>query len=251
MKLGEREGLTLPAPALRLYGDFMNYEAALAEATQSAYETEDMVTARLWKARELKAHGTFSGLIGCGLETRQLLKATGLKTPWVLDFGGGYGAGSDWAPAGSRWASVDLPQCVETAAEFATGYLQHFTSIREAKSWLRMVDVVYVNSVFQYLPNPEDTLQTLLSLGARWLIFLRTVLGPARKVQMIEAPLSWEYKGTLPPGMRDRLTRYPCTVMAQDTFFRTCQDAGYELKQTLQTTAWASFQNEQFLFEKV
>jgi putative methyltransferase (TIGR04325 family) len=245
---------------IRFVGEYNSFEEAAADGFVTTYEDPAVIASRLYKARRYYAEKVPHKLLAASGESHDMfttIAREGLpKQIRVLDFGGGLGPGyavasrSELAQAEIFWAAVDLPACVASAKEFETSHLKFFDSIVAARAWLGGVDIVYVNSVLQYLPSPEETLMQLCSLDARWVALLRTVLGPRRCIQIMESPLSWEYVGSLAPGVEDRTMRNICTTLPVRVFQNIMAEAKYARVSSIKTQNGQPFQNEQFLYKK-
>lgn len=246
---------------IKFIGEYESFADAMASEQVSTYEDPAVIAARLYKAREHYAKGTQHRLLAAGEESTRLfswIASSGLPRQLrVLDFGGGLGPGyavaqrSPLARAELLWAAIDMPACVKSAKQFETPNLKFFDSIDAGIGWLKGVDIVYVNSVLQYLQSPESTLQRLLDAQPQWVVLMRTVIGPRRCVQIMESPLSWEYAGKLPESIPDRTMRNICTTMAYPVLQKIMADNGYDIAigQCSSTVAW--FQRDQFLYKKV
>ena len=105
----------------------------------------------------------------------------------VLDFGGSLG--SFWFQHRKhfqnlpevRWAVVEQPHYVRCGnEEFTNGTLEFYATIEEClKSG--SVDVIFVSSVLQYLPEPYVWLQRFAESGVRYLLLDRTPFTESKK----------------------------------------------------------------------
>lgn len=125
---------------------------------------------------------------------RALPVAVGLLMPplahRVLDFGGGLGhlyyeMSLLFDP---QWRVIDLPPIVECGnANFAGGNLSFHTSIDDAVRDFPP-DVVVASGVLQVLPNPYDTVNTLVGIGAGKIILHRTLVADKERILIQRRP---------------------------------------------------------------
>jgi hypothetical protein len=80
---------------------------------------------------------------------------------------------------------------------------------------------LHTSGALQYVRDPRRCLSTLVSSGARRMLFNRLGLtkGPRDVIGVQESWLSWNGPGDLPRGFQDRKVRYPFTFMPESTFY--------------------------------
>ena len=158
------------------------------------------------------AHATLTAL--------QLVSA---KEPCILDFGGSFGPhyflAKQYLPKRYRWAVVETDVIASLGEKIANDELQFFTGIEAAREWLGGVDLVHASGSLQCTPQPKDALASLIDLRAPCVAICRSALalGPER-VTIQVSQLSWNGPGSLPPGIPDRIVKYPRIFMAKDDF---------------------------------
>ena len=146
------------------------------------------------------------------------------RSPRVLDFGGSFGLhyflAKQSAPRRFRWAVVETPVIAELAAPIVSEELQFFTSIDAARDWLGAIDLVHASGSIQYTPAPKATLSALVGLRAPYLAVTRMAVALGREcVTIQESHLSGNGPvGGLPPGVEDRIIRYPRIFLAKADF---------------------------------
>ena len=155
--------------------------------------------------------------------TLTALQLTSAKEPHILDFGGSFGPhyflAKQCLPKRYRWAVVETDVIASLGAQIATDELQFFTTIEAAREWLGRVDLVHASGSLQCTPQPKTMLSALVDVRASCLAFCRSALalGPER-VTIQVSQLSWNGPGALPPGISDRIVKYPRIFMAKDDF---------------------------------
>lgn len=146
------------------------------------------------------------------------------RSPRVLDFGGSFGLhyflAKQSAPRRFRWAVVETPVITELAAPIVSDELKFFTSIDAARDWLGEIDLVHASGSLQYTPDPKAVLTALVGLRAPYLAVTRTAVALGRECVTIQVSnLSGNGPvGGLPPGVEDRIIRYPRIFMAKGDF---------------------------------
>jgi putative methyltransferase (TIGR04325 family) len=150
----------------------------------------------------------------------------------ILDFGGGFALCHFLLrrrmPHRSRWAVVETSQTVALGKAFESEDLRFFDTIESAQAWLGEVDAVHTNGALQYHPSPEIALESLVSLGARYIALLRCALSEdIRAIQVQESLLSRQLDAPLPGGVSDRPVRYPHISMLASDFTGIIMRAKY------------------------
>ena len=151
------------------------------------------------------------------------------RSPRVLDFGGSFGIhyflAKQSAPRRFRWAVVETPLIAELAAPIVNDELQFFTSIDAARDWLGEIDLVHASGSLQCTPDPKAVLSALVGLRPPYLAVTRMAVALGRECVTIQVShLSGNGPvGGLPPGVEDRIIRYPRVFMAKEDFAATIE----------------------------
>ena len=143
----------------------------------------------------------------------------------VLDFGGGCGLHYKEARLAAKWAVVETAAMVQRAKELATEQLQFFTSIGAAADWLGQVDLMHSNGALQYTHDPEATLNDLVSLRAKVMLWKRVALSTSRHVGLQTSRLVDNGPGRL--NIKDKFVTYAVTKLSEKDFLAAHQ--GYQL----------------------
>ncbi len=145
----------------------------------------------------------------------------------ILDFGGSFGPhyflAKQCLPKRYRWAVVETEIIAALGAQIANDELQFFTSIEAACEWLGGIDLVHASGSLQCTPDPKAALSALVRLGAPYLAVTRTAVALGRECVTIQvSTLNGNGPvGGLPPGVADRIVRYPRIFMARADFIDT------------------------------
>lgn len=163
-------------------------------------------------ARMIFAFGFMSGQFAASKEVR------------VADFGGACGAHFFTTDSyiGERfnfsWAVIETPGMVRVARERITHpKLGFFSRVGEAVEYLGGIDIVFSSGAVQYAPDPYNTVEELVGVGARFLYLTRLGLTKADTGKFL-AHTSWlsaHGTGGLPHGIRNRRLSCPITLMSR------------------------------------
>jgi putative methyltransferase (TIGR04325 family) len=149
------------------------------------------------------------------------------REPRVLDFGGSFGPhyflAKQCLPKRYRWAVVETEAIAALGTEIANDELKFFTSIDAAREWLGQIDLVHASGSLQCTPRPTAVLSALVALRAPYLAVTRTAvaIGPECVTIQVSLLSGNGPVGGLPPGVEDRIVRYPRIFMAKDDFIAT------------------------------
>jgi putative methyltransferase (TIGR04325 family) len=149
------------------------------------------------------------------------------REPRILDFGGSFGPhyflAKQCLPKRYRWAVVETEVIATLGAQIANEELQFFTSIEAAREWLGGIDLVHASGSLQCTPQPKEFLSALVALRAPYLAVTRTAVALGRECVTIQVSLLSGNGpvGGLPPGVEDRIVRYPRIFMAKADFLGT------------------------------
>jgi putative methyltransferase (TIGR04325 family) len=164
----------------------------------------------------------------------------------VLDFGGAAGlhylvAKQTFPRRNFRWAVVETAQMADAALRFANDELFFFTSLEAAVDWLGGVDLVHCVSALQYAPEPGTTVEQLLALRARTVIWARLMLGDRYERFVQSSRLRDNGPGPLLEGVKDRRVTCSAVRMPKSEFLTAHEHSGYRL-------VWKSDATSSFLF---
>ena len=161
------------------------------------------------------------------------------KEPRILDFGGSFGPhyflAKQCLPRRYRWAVVETPVIAELGAELENDELRFFTSIEGAREWLGEIDLVHASGSLQCTPQPKRFFATLVGLRAPYLAITRTAvaLGPECVTIQVSLLSGNGPVGGLPPGVSDKIVKYPRIFMAKADFIATVEPHYGVVYQTL------------------
>src|SRR5262245_3538838 len=211
-------------PATETYPD---YQSALRHCGDGY---DDRELARVTLAKTL---GILSSDLKAALHppnTDATLTAVSLvpeREPRILDFGGSFGShyflAKQCLPRRYRWAVVETDVIASLGAQIANDELKFFTSLDAARAWLGAVDLVHASGSLQCTPEPKAMLSALVDLRAPYLAVTRTAVALGPECVTIQTSLLSGNGpvGGLPPGVEDRIVRYPRIFMAKDDFIGT------------------------------
>lgn len=96
------------------------------------------------------------------------------------------------------------------------GRLTFYDALDTAVAQLENLDLLIAQGVLQYMPDPLQTLETLLNLGFDWVYITRTFVGNGIEYPIITKQvvnLSTHGPGGIPKGFADRKTSQPLTFV--------------------------------------
>jgi len=168
-------------------------------------------------------------------------KQKGLK---VLDFGGGLGSLyrelKNYLPF-SNWVVVEQPGLVSLATgNIDSGNLQFRTSLSGAYKLHDKYELAILSSVLQYLENPYEDLNQILSKKPRVVVVDRTLFSKDNK--------SYVSVQRVPKSIYGFPTSYPCWILNKEELLGVFNKQGYvlvgEFRSSIdETNRW----NEEFL----
>ena len=218
---------------------YPTYEAALAACNGDGYEHGDLVNvicAKTYRYRDELSDVAIATRLNpayayslCGL----LASIDASRMIYVIDFGGACGAHYYLAramlpsPYKLRWIVVETLAMAQKAGAAATSDELSFSSdLRAAVDSLKRVDLLHTSGALQYVSDPHDCLRTLVSSGAKHMLFNRLGLtkGPRDVIGVQESWLSQNGPGDLPRGFQDRQVRYPFTFMPESSFYEVLRE---------------------------
>jgi putative methyltransferase (TIGR04325 family) len=159
------------------------------------------------------------------------------STTGILDFGGACGVHHKLASllfpdAKLRWAVVETPAMARIARSLETESLRFFEDIGSARTWLETVDMVNSNSALQYVEHPRRTVEELLDLVPRILLWERMMLTNDATHADQQTSLLFDHgPGPVPPGFKNRLVRQKVTRLSR-TDFLAAHNERYRLRCT-------------------
>jgi putative methyltransferase (TIGR04325 family) len=224
--------LFAPAPAPARYA---TYRDALRHCLEQGYGNSDIVRVVLEKTTRFRDALQKRSERGVLLSTPSDLSigmlywlATVAPEIRVLDFGGACGAHYFIARAllpptcQLRWVVVETPTMAKAASELTDKELSFSSSVEDAAVTLKSVDLLHTSGALQYLKQPDVGLRTLVSVGARHVLFNRLALtkGAHDVIVVQQSRLSSNGPGEFPAiGIRDRMVDYPVTFLKESSLF--------------------------------
>jgi len=224
--------LFAPAPAPTRYA---TYRDALRHCPEQGYGNSDIVRVVLERTKRFRDALQKRSERGVLLSTPSDLSigmlywlATVAPEIRVLDFGGACGTHYFIARAllpptcQLRWVVVETPTMATAASELTDEELSFSSSVEDAAATLKSVDLVHTSGALQYLKQPDVSLRTLVSVGARHVLLNRLALtkGDHDVIVVQQSPLSWNGPGEFPAiGIRDRMVDYPVTFLKESSLF--------------------------------
>ncbi|MFY9315024.1 MAG: methyltransferase, TIGR04325 family [Burkholderiales bacterium] len=224
---------------------YANYEAALADCTDPAYGSADVVEVVLRKTAryrdEISASGATRLTPANAFSLCGLLACAGPGETKVIDVGGACGAHYFLARAllpkslRLRWVVVETPLMVERAAGvFASDELSFSADLESAISSMDGIDLLHTSGTLQVVDRPYELLARIASASARHLMFGRLGLtrGSRDVVAVHESWLSRNGPGPMPSGIQDRKVRYPYVCIRESVFHETVRK-NYDIVMTV------------------
>jgi putative methyltransferase (TIGR04325 family) len=215
---------------------FPDFAAALA-ACGPGYNNSDVADVIAYKAaiavdhRQFAPEQAINSILAIGIAAAEIPD----RPLTVLDFGGGCGfhyfrtVPSIRTPL--RWAIVETPTMAERANRLAQGRFEVFTDVGAAADALGRIDLVHASSSIQYVPDPLETLKTLIALHPRYFGLLRfPAWGRPSLIGLQTSPLSLNGIGPMPPNIPDRMITYPVSFTNFDDVMQLFVD--YEIAMT-------------------
>jgi len=141
----------------------------------------------------------------------------------VLEIGGACGASyfelSHLLPGRIKsWHIVETPAMAAAGRKlFQDDRLTFYDDLDTSVSQLENPDLLIAQGVLQYMPDPLQSLETLLNLGFDWVYITRTLVGDGIEHPIIieqVSNLSAHGPGAVPKGFTDRKTSHPLTIVA-------------------------------------
>jgi putative methyltransferase (TIGR04325 family) len=215
---------------------YATYDAALADCTERAYQSIDIVDVVLRKTiryrDEISASQATRLAPADAFSFCSLLASLDSRETSVIDFGGACGALYFLARAvlpqslKLRWIVVETPEMARRAASIlSTDELSFSSDLGSAVNSMSRVHLLHTSGTLQYVDKPYDVLQQIVSASAEHILFNRLTLtkGSREVITVQESWLSWNGPGPLPSGVQDRRVRYPCVLLAESAVCETIQ----------------------------
>jgi putative methyltransferase (TIGR04325 family) len=189
----------------------------------------------------------------------QQTKATAIN---VLDFGGACGAHYFLIrkivdpKISIHWAVVETPKMTSKAKLLETKEIEFYDNISGAMTSITLCDLFHSSGAIQYVTDPQKILEEIVSCGAKFLLLNRLALSTKEKIIVIQdSLLSANGPGELPPGIQDRICKYPITYFpkeALETIIKTKYAAKFTYPETKgQIAGFELIVNGGFLAERV
>jgi putative methyltransferase (TIGR04325 family) len=206
---------------------FSSYEAALEKCGRTGYENEEIVNVVFHKTNRLKENAQMQSV---GEHAAQsllgilyFLQQTKAMTIKVLDFGGACGAHYFLirrivdTKISMHWAVVETPKMTKKAKLLETKELKFYGHISDAMTSIAQCDLFHSSGAIQYVPDPQKTLEEIVSCGAKFLSLNRLALSTKEKIIVIqESLLSANGPGEMTRGIQDRICKYPITYFPKE-----------------------------------
>lgn len=228
---------------------YRSYTEALKDCDRDGYENEAIVDVVFQKTR---TYIQKTGARKIGIQELAILqslissiKEQNANQPVrVLDFGGACGLHyfeiKQLVKPGTPllWCVVETTEMVKKAQEitsFGQGELHFFSTVEEAKNFAGGFEVVHTSGTLQAVPDPWHYLDKLIGLEAKCLILNRLGMnqGSEDLFTVHHAKLSWNGKGPLPEGVKDRRISYPFGFFSEERLLKTLLER-YEIDHQLE-----------------
>lgn len=222
---------------------YINYEEALKESTNDAYEENELIEVIFKKTKifkeslerdiiqiwETSAYSLFS-LINPIIENYESKKIN------VLDFGGACGAHYFHLRTlidkriKLNWLVVETDNMVKYAKELENDELKFSNNLKDINNYFEKVDLLHTSGTIQCVDDPHKYLNELLNLNSKWILFNRLGLNEIDRdvITLHKSKLSWNGIGKLPEGYKDRWIKYPFTFISEKEFNRKLKQ-NYEI----------------------
>ncbi len=218
----------------RKYPLYNSYAEALAKCSEKGYENDTLIEVISYKmALYLENQKKSPDLQITPTQSYTLLSLAKLLSVYpnrkkfnIIDFGGSLGGHyfdikrifKDSIQL--NWAVVETTAMSNAGKQFANDELSFFDNLPAALKHLGSLDLLYTSGTLQCVDQPYNFLETLIATNARFILFNR--LGLNRKnrdvITIHHSKLSWNGHPGLPPGVEDRIIRYPFTYISERDF---------------------------------
>ena len=219
---------------------YQSYDEAMADSG-SGYDSDLIASVVAIKTERVKNQIQSNGL-SLDLPTIRTLAAIGISNfgthARVLDFGGAAGhhyliaKHSSNVPRRYDWRVVETLAMVRASQHLSTEELTFHASIDDAiRNWDSPPQLLLASGVLMCVPNPAETLRTLLMCGAERVFFTRTGFSPDQQTRIIvqRSSLADNGPGVLPDGFKNVAVKYPCTFIPRLAFESIVQQCGYSI----------------------
>lgn len=208
---------------------FNSYESATAEC-KSGYEKDSLVTVVCEKTKIYRdiliSEGPPSDISSLRTFIGLSLSLNSGKNLNVIDFGGACGAHYFLAKSLLRdrirlhWHVVETPSMAKSAVSLENEELKFYNDLDKAKNELGRVDMVFTSYALPYLPNPYESLKSLVKCGASNILITRMPLSTLSHelITIQTSKLSSNGPGPMPSGMKDGIIQFPITFVRKDKF---------------------------------
>lgn len=227
--------------------EYASYSQAMQRCTSDAYQNADLCNMvadktiaylETLKNKPFELHPTNVFLLSA---ITKYINTFDCKTLKVLDFGGSCGIHyyilKRFIPAdiSLKWYVVETPQMAKSAIDrgINNSELSFVGSIDDVDS---EIDFIHSSGAIQYVPEPYQMTDILLSIKANWMFFNRMMFNENDRdfVTVQKSFLSSNGPGKLPQGYSDRIISYPHTTLSFQRFNSKILNNGYDLEWTFE-----------------
>ncbi len=219
---------------------FSNYEEALKKCGNEGYE--DSALCRMIAKKTIKYKETLLqqpyhiNAVQCYLvlTIQNVLLQHHVSSLSIADFGGACGAHYFETrrliqnQIALKWNVIETPGMVKSAYDFKLNnhelnFVSNFDQVD--------ADIFYLSSSIQYVPDPYNILNKLISKEYSYILFNRMMLNTISAEDEIIVQQSWlsaNGPGPMPKGEVDKLVKYPHTTLSEQKFLQLFEPS-YEL----------------------
>lgn len=208
----------------QVFKTFKNFNTA--SKNNNNYAEKDLIEVVVTKAKEFQNTDSNEYVIDfIELKTFFILnilqKSNNIN---ILDFGGG--AGTHYMVLKNyfknsinfNWHVVETKELVKEAIDqgLENKELKFFSDINQAIENLEEIDLIYANGSLAYTDDPTKYITHLLETKAKYIYITRTPFNEESNENIVGlqvSKLSFNGKGSLPTGFKDREVYYPFTVL--------------------------------------
>lgn len=226
-----------PNTKIRSYQD---YQEALQDSTQGAYEDEELVNVVLEKTKRLKTQLGHTYFREIDFKTANLLLSIlylRKKQINLIDLGGA--CGSHYfevrkllpPDVSLTWAVVETPKMVSKAKELTNNELHFYDKLSEATRQIGKIDLFHTSGTLQCVANPLGYVKEIIGSGARYLLFNRMgFILTNEPITILHESYVFEHGiGQLPDNRNGKIIRFPYTYLSKKQFDELIDASHYQL----------------------
>lgn len=209
---------------------YSNFEQALKDCKTKGYDSEQLAAMVYQKTKNhivtLQQHLPITITPIDGFLATAIAKIN-QKSLRVLDIGGALGTHyfvvKHLLPQITLdWTIIEMPAMVEKGRQLNQAGLQFHTqdSFSKCPAEQKAFDLVFSSATLQHVPEPNQTLDFMLSFQAPWLLFLRCgfTLEPENFWIIHKAWFTDNGPGKKPEGVADEIADFPFALLAKSQF---------------------------------